>query len=120
MPAGTFRTYPVSIKGGQRFTLSLRDGASLEALPRDNWPGHYDDFLVVTDCTDCTIQGTPNAGMRGASKFDGQGTQWYKDFDDGKIDDRPNFFRIESSSNFKMLDLNLLNSPQWNVMVSFV
>ena len=66
------------------------------------------------------LQGAQDGGMKGASKFDGQGTQWYKDFDEGKIDDRPNLFRIQSSSNVKIFDLLLLNSPAWNVMVSLL
>merc|ERR1719313_1867070 len=80
IPKGTFKTNPLKIQNGRDFLLTFSKGATLQALPRSRWPmqsGAYVHFLQILNCQHCTVQGH---GI-----LDGRVTQWYIDFDQGKI-----------------------------------
>jgi polygalacturonase len=115
---------PFFVSKGKSFTMTII--GSLQAGPQSGWPKSvdrnnetaidgaiidnsvYTDFLQFINCDSCTLAGS---GM-----MDGQGTPWYIAFDQKKIGNgRPNFVVINGGSNFKMLDLTLLNSPKFNV-----
>jgi polygalacturonase len=116
VPAGKpFLTYPLLVENGVRFTLTIAKGATLRAGPRSGWPlrssTNYLDFLRFANCSTCSLQGK---GL-----IDGQGTPWYIAFDKGEIKPRrPDFISVQGGSNFRLLDVTLLNSPMFNVVTS--
>lgn len=116
VPSGVYRTLPLEIPGASDFKLTLSDGAVLQGLPRSSWPiknARYVTFLHFDNCQRCTLQGQ---GI-----LDGQGTPWYKDFDDGKIKDhRPDFVVFNGGSDIKVMNVTLLNAPMFNLALSNV
>lgn len=109
---------------------------TLQAGPQSGWPKSvgrssetvteeaftdnsvYTDFLQFINCDSCTLQGGAGHTMdgQGGGIMDGQGTPWYIAFDKKQVGKgRPNFVVISGGSNFKLLDLTLLNSPKFNV-----
>uniref|UniRef100_A0A6B2LAA7 Polygalacturonase n=1 Tax=Arcella intermedia TaxID=1963864 RepID=A0A6B2LAA7_9EUKA len=81
-----------------------------------NWPlsnNQYQDFLTLSNCNNCLITG---GGL-----IDGQGTPWYIAFDNGELDyRRPNLLVIKKCVDLKLLDIDILNSPMFNVVLSGV
>jgi polygalacturonase len=114
IPSGNFLTYPISVTSGTGLTIQL-DG-NLIAGTVDNWPvsgGEYTNFFVMNGCSGCTVTGK---GM-----INGGGTPWYIAFDNGTLKyKRPNLMVFETCTNLKVSNIQILNSPQFNIILNGV
>eukprot|EP01047_Picozoa_sp_COSAG01_P011840 COSAG01_NODE_523_length_15948_cov_161.993690_6_plen_443_part_00 len=81
--------------------------------------GHYQDFLVFTNCEGCSLRGKGTLfgkGGRPPGGFD-----WYYLFDQQKLKhSRPMFVTVNSCTNFTMEGVKLLDAPEFNVALNGV
>ena len=120
---GAYKTNPLTISNVANVVVELRDGASLEsAYGPDKYPkadGGYKPFFLFQNCTGCGISGNGMIWGKGG-RPDSGGFDWWYQFDQGKIDDRPQLVRVIGGGNFKMIGITLLDSPAFNIYLAGV
>ena len=119
---GAYKTSPIMIQDATNLLIEVQAEASLvTALGPSDWPTGDNGmvpFILFKNTNGCSLGGDGVIWGRGGRPPGG--SDWYYEFDQGKITDRPHFIVISGGTNFKLYDLTVLDSPSFNVVLDGV